>query len=365
MRLSLCMIVRNEKALLERCLRSIKDLVDEIVIVDTGSTDGSQDMARGLGAKVFATSWEQNFSKPRNKSLEEAHGRWILVLDADEQLLDRDRAALGDLLARHTPDQGSPKVAFNLLQKSSFDEGRTSMLVPIVRLFPNRPEIRFEWPIHEQVATSLIQEGIPILDTKIEILHDGYADPARNIEKNKRNLKILQDQIDTARDVYPLTHFFLADSKLEGGDSEGALKSYQSCVRIAPPEDAIAKGAKIRIATCLTNLRRHAEALATMPAASSTDWHPELLVSKGQCEKALGRRQAACDAFTQVLSITDAAFNPPCNLGSVKLDAMLKLSSLLKEEGKDALAVKLLRSIVACHKAGQVLDKTWLDSVLN
>ncbi len=365
MLLSLCMIVRNEKALLERCLNSVKGLVDEVIIVDTGSSDGTQEIGKKLGAKIVSFPWDQNFSRARNRSLEEAKGRWILVLDADEQLLERDRVALLDLIRRYTPNNGTPNIAFTLLQKSSSDGGRTGMMVPIVRLFPKLPEIRYEWPIHEQVATSLIRQGIPIQDTKIEILHDGYADPVRNREKQKRNLGILQAQIDAAEEVHPLTHFLLAGTKLDLGDYEGALKSYQTCIQIAAPKEAIAKGAKIRIATCLTNLGRYEDALTTMPSSmTATPWHPELLVLKGHCESMLGRKQAARVAYAQVVSIQDSAFIPPCNLGTVKIEAMMKLATLLKEEGQDAHAINLLRSVMANRKAGLELNKAWLDKVL-
>src|SRR5204863_5400745 len=84
-RLSLCMIVKNEERFLRNCLESVKDIVDEMVIVDTGSTDSTLDIAREYGAKVIPHVWKDDFSEARNVSLDHATGDWALWLDADEE----------------------------------------------------------------------------------------------------------------------------------------------------------------------------------------------------------------------------------------------------------------------------------------
>src|SRR5437667_7943437 len=82
--LSLTMIVRNEEATLAACLSSAADLVDEIVVVDTGSTDGTKEVAARFGARVFDFPWRDDFAAARNESLSHARGNWILWLDGDE-----------------------------------------------------------------------------------------------------------------------------------------------------------------------------------------------------------------------------------------------------------------------------------------
>ena len=94
---SLCMIVKNEEHNIARCISSVKDVVDEIVVVDTGSCDNTLTIAQSFGAKVFSCPWEDNFSIPRNVSLEHALGEWILMLDADEQLDQESRAGVRKL----------------------------------------------------------------------------------------------------------------------------------------------------------------------------------------------------------------------------------------------------------------------------
>ena len=80
------MIVKNEEAFLSQCLESIKDVVDEIIIVDTGSTDNTREIARQMGAKVFEFPWTNDFSAPRNESIRQAAGHYILWLDADDRM---------------------------------------------------------------------------------------------------------------------------------------------------------------------------------------------------------------------------------------------------------------------------------------
>src|SRR5512141_1205846 len=90
-RLSLCMIMRDEEEHLARCLRSVQGVVDEIVIVDTGSVDRSIEVAESFGARILNEEWKGDFSAPRNTGIDAATGDWILVLDADEELVDGSR----------------------------------------------------------------------------------------------------------------------------------------------------------------------------------------------------------------------------------------------------------------------------------
>ena len=112
--LSLCMIVKNEEKHLVRCLRSVRDVVDEMIIVDTGSTDKTIDIAKVFGAKVFDFPWTGDFSAARNHSLAQATGDWILVLDADEVISARDFDELKALIRKRTP---SP-VAYSIVTRN-------------------------------------------------------------------------------------------------------------------------------------------------------------------------------------------------------------------------------------------------------
>ena len=170
--LSLSMIVRDEAERIETCLASVKDLVDEMVVVDTGSTDDTIQRAQTAGARVEQLPWPGDFAPARNAALEMVKGDWVLVLDADEQLLPDAIPALKDLMA-------DPAVlVINLLR---YEQG--AAMAPysnVSRLFRRHPRLQWSRPYHSMIDDSveaLLQEephwrvvdcGIPAL------LHDGY-----------------------------------------------------------------------------------------------------------------------------------------------------------------------------------------------
>jgi len=360
---SVCLIVKNEAEHLGRCLESVKGLADEIIVVDTGSTDGTVELARKSGARVICAKWTNDFSRARNLSLEAARGKWIFVLDADEFLEPGAREEIGRLL-RSTPQTGAcGTMAFALVQKNTGDFGRTGMMVSIVRLFPNRADVRYEWPIHEQVATSLMRARVSIVETSIEFLHTGYADPARNLEKQRRNLAILNAQIALNVEVYPLTWFLLGGAYLDLGDPERALVSYSECRRLAGAETEMGRGAGVRMASCLLKLNRAAEAISGMPSHQDAVWHPELMVLRGAAEASLGRTEEARRWLERVLGCADGVFVPPCNLANVKAEAMALLGTHWKDAGQLPVAVALMRLARDCHLEGRDFTRGMLAEV--
>ncbi|WP_233476275.1 glycosyltransferase family 2 protein [Paenibacillus sonchi] len=97
------MIVKDEEALLSRCLESVKGIADEIIIVDTGSTDRTKQIAENYGAKIYDYVWSNDFAAARNESLRHAAGKWILVLDADEYLGSNDHSKWIEFLQKEKP----------------------------------------------------------------------------------------------------------------------------------------------------------------------------------------------------------------------------------------------------------------------
>src|SRR5579875_2454533 len=149
--LSLCMIVKDEEQLLPRCLKAIRPAVDEIIVVDTGSSDATMDIARSFGARVIEHPWTGSFAEPRNVSFDAATGDWIIYLDADEVLVSEDVERLRELTGQ------TWREAFHLIETSFVGElGDGSAIVnTALRVFRNRPEYRFTGSIHEQIWTTL------------------------------------------------------------------------------------------------------------------------------------------------------------------------------------------------------------------
>ena len=169
--LSLCMIVKDEEEMLPRCLEAVRPAVDEIVVVDTGSSDRTVEIAESFGARVIAQEWTGSFADARNVSFEVATGDWVMYLDADEVLVRDDRDQLRALTGRVW------REAFYLFETNftgELDEG-SAVTHSTVRVFRNRHEYRFEGRVHQQIAQTLpayLPERFEF--TKVRIDHYGY-----------------------------------------------------------------------------------------------------------------------------------------------------------------------------------------------
>jgi tetratricopeptide (TPR) repeat protein len=201
-KISLCMIVRDEEALLPRCLASVKGVVDEIVVVDTGSTDRTIDIAQQFGAAVYHSPWQDDFAAARNEALSHAQGEWVLVLDADETLLP---VCVADLRAAiESPDC----IAVTLLREEVGAQQNPYTL--LCRLFRCHPQIRFQRPYHETIDDSVtaLQSAEPhwvVYSLPMPaIAHDGYK-PAliAQHQKSDRAERIMSRYLEThPQDAY-------------------------------------------------------------------------------------------------------------------------------------------------------------------
>ncbi|WP_083656042.1 glycosyltransferase family 2 protein [Paenibacillus sp. FSL H7-0326] len=178
--LALVMIVKDEASVLERCLESVLNLVDEIVIVDTGSTDNTKDIARNFNARIFDYVWEQDFSSARNYALSQVKSNWCIVLDADEMISNDCMQSIRSFINSH---EAIGKV--KIINKFLGSDGLNYEQIYISRLFPSH--CRYTGKIHEQIDSDLPRK---IID--IEIQHDGYLEK----KKSSRNIPILKKVIE-------------------------------------------------------------------------------------------------------------------------------------------------------------------------
>jgi len=170
--LALCMIVKNEAENLPRCLDSVKDIVDEIIIVDTGSIDSTVAIAQSYGAKVYPFQWVEDFSAARNFGIEKASAEWILVLDADEALDKETKKILREVL-RHSQADAYHCILRNVLSLHPTLFYHDSPYEGWVRVFRNRPEYRFEGTYHEVVIPSLVRYQAIVERSSFVIWHYG------------------------------------------------------------------------------------------------------------------------------------------------------------------------------------------------
>lgn len=229
-RITLCMITRDEERFLEQCLTRVRAAVDEIVVVDTGSTDRTVAIARAFGATVLHRAWDDDFSAPRNVGIAAATGDWILVLDADEFVVDGAVERLREL-AR------DPSVlGYHLRFVNDYGDGQT-LGVMMVRLFRNLPGIAYENVIHEQVTPSLQRIGAPLglklVNSDVEVVHHGYAeDVMARRGKTERNERLFVKQLRAhPDDIY--SHYKYGDFlRRVPGRSADAKRLLDRCLEL-------------------------------------------------------------------------------------------------------------------------------------
>lgn len=202
--LSVCMIARDEAERLPRALASVRRVAAEIVVVDTGSMDGTIAVARSFGARVIEAPWQEDFAAARNIALGAARSGWILSLDADEELAPGQDSALRACLADREAD------AWDVVLRSRLSGAQSGMefVHRFPRLFRNGLGIRFTGRVHEQVGPSLQGARARLRESSIVLLHSGYdIDTVRRKAKLERNLRLLQlDYADRPGDGFLCFH---------------------------------------------------------------------------------------------------------------------------------------------------------------
>lgn len=257
--LSLCMIVKNEEDNLPRCLNSIKDIVDEIIIVDTGSTDRTVEIAKNYGANIFYYEWDNNFSNARNFSIEKAQGDWILIMDADDELEMKDKTKLLELLQEKDAD------CFFLQTLNHLGTGKDSDIVYSIniRLIRNEGNYRFEGAIHEQIrninaSTGRLREK---MISKVRFHHYGYLyDNVIKKDKRKRNISILEKLIKNENDL-SFNYFNMGNEYYSLEDYLTALDFYKNSYKSFDPYRGYSSRLIFRIILTLDKLRRYDEEL--------------------------------------------------------------------------------------------------------
>ncbi len=199
-RLSQCMIVKNEEKNIRRALSWGKDIVWEQIVVDTGSSDNTVEIAEEMGAKVFHYTWDDDFSAAKNYALEKAKGNWIAFLDADEYFSDEEVKKIMPLLRKLDKDL-SPTlraVAMNCTMANLNDSGGVINLFPQCRIFRNIPELRYKNRVHESLSLSA-DIKLTILDAteELTICHTGYAASVyEETGKIERNIFLLKRELE-------------------------------------------------------------------------------------------------------------------------------------------------------------------------
>jgi len=265
--LSACLIVRDEEKLIRDCLLSISGVVDEIVIVDTGSADKTPDICREFTDKIYLRPWTGSFADARNYSMEKASSDWILLLDADERLVPEDGEKLLEFIQTTTLDGAHFKV-YNYI--GSGEEGAYTVHTAL-RLVRNNGAYLFVGDIHEQIAGARggkIADRFTILDVRLK--HLGYLDDVvREKEKRKRNIPMILKQLENDPEN-AFTLFNLGNEYMALGELDRALETYLQSARNMRIQEAYAPHLFYRMAVCQHNMRLWQESIQTLETGLAT-----------------------------------------------------------------------------------------------
>ncbi|GIO33303.1 MULTISPECIES: glycosyltransferase [Paenibacillus] len=328
-KISLCMIVKNEERCLERCLESVKDVVSEIIIVDTGSTDSTLDIAKKYTDHVYHYEWNNDFSDARNYALQYATGDFILHLDADEYIGKNKESLLMPL------DQDYYYVRI----RNDLGHG-VAEVHRFIRLFRNDPVLRYEGALHEQVDMSKHPHLKPGLIDAV-IYHDGYLeDIVREKSKKKRNMKIIQDEVKKNPNAFNYFNLGVQFS-LEDRHTE-ALKAFQKAYSLGKGT-SYAPRILMFIMKSLSEMGRNEEAVAVgEDSAILYADHADFQYRLGLIYENVGYDKDAEQCFLKCLEIGEARNALQFNHyeGTASYLAHGKLAELYLRNGQHELAKK-------------------------
>jgi tetratricopeptide (TPR) repeat protein len=350
---SLCMIVKDEEAMLPRALAAVAEFVDELIVVDTGSTDRTVEIAESFGARVLHHEWDGDFAAARNVGLDVATSDWLLYLDADEVLVEGDGPRLRELLG-HTWREGIFLTETNHV--GELEDG-AAVQHNALRLFKNRSEYRFEGRVHEQFAHKLPSLPERIAYTQVRIEHFGYLGAVRDAkEKSRRNLELLERQIAEGVDT-PFLHFNLGSERAAGGDVAGSLVHFaRAWEKLADDPERTEHGyfpsLCARLVKALNANGRHQEAIAQADQIlAELEGFTDLVLEQAMAYRGLGDQDAAIAHFERCIGMGDAPSRFSATVGAGTFHARNLLAETYIDVGRLADAEVQLQHVLEHYPA--------------
>lgn len=294
---SVCIIAKNEERTIERCLKSLQPLDVEIVLVDTGSTDRTKEIAEKYTTCIYDFQWIDDFSAARNFSISKASNDWILIMDCDEWVTEFDLAGIRSFMDQYPQTIGQVDH-HNIMDEN--DPNKT-YIIALERFF-NRKHYEYERPVHEQIVSkdsTYNTQEIPLV-----VWHDGYCKTLIDSEeKFKRNVSLLKRELkENPNDPYTL--FQLGQSHFQRRDYETAISWYEKAM--AQSLNYKSQAAQLVVYNwidCLNILQRSKEALAILPHYDDLSEYADFPVRMGHVYANMGQYLQAMSEYLKATSI--------------------------------------------------------------
>ncbi len=363
--ISLCMITKNEEKYLGQCLESVKDIVDEIIIVDTGSTDKTSEVIQSfaekfhIDVKFFSFKWVDDFSAARNECIKHATKDWILMIDADE-LLDEDGIKTIKELVKDKEND-----AFLFLQKNYTNDSTIAGFVNeenkhngriyqgwygslIIKLFRNNKGYRFDGTVHELVEPSIKSKKGKIAAANVVLHHYGNADPDVVKKKRQYYLELCKKKVSQKKDA--ASYYELGILYKENSDFDNALKSFQKAIEIVPNHHL----SLFEMGVVKEQQKNYDAAMKYYKESLKIIENSDAFQNLGVCYFRKGMMKEAYDNLKKALLLDANKFTIYNSLGAV----LERLGDLKSAKDMLEIATKLNRNnITGFYNLGIVLDK--------
>lgn len=337
--ITVTIIAKNERDFLPECLASVAAVADEVLVVDTGSTDGTQAIARAAGATVIEVPWRNDFAWARNQALEAVKTPWVLVLDADERLVADDIPALLEAVTHPRAD------AYNLRIVSIADRPEDLSEAQVTRLFRSHPGIRWTGRVHEQIIPGLLAMGGQLDRANVRLLHYGYLGAVTTSrDKIHRNLDLL-DRMKKDHPQDPYVLWQRAQTLIQAGEFLAAAKEAEAAQKILPLRADLQPLVTVTLAKAYWSAGDpHRANRAINRGLVHWSRYPDFYFLKGQMAAAKRDWVAAEAAFTKALECgdSDGFLQTETGVGSFKPLWQLARIHLMQNDGPRATAFLLI-----------------------
>mgnify|MGYP002509804433 CR=1 FL=1 len=331
---SVCMIAKNEEQYIEQCLRRLLRYNMEIIVVDTGSTDRTKEIAARYTDKLFEFEWCDDFSAARNFAVSKASNNWVLILDCDEYVQEIDVAKLRTCMQKYPKNVGVMQVG-NVHAVVEGGVQKERIQIDEIPRFYNRNYYEYRFRIHEQITAKKDNNyDEMVLNTfhlPVTVKHYGYDIPREEmLKKQERNLKLLLNSLGETQGMDDYVYFQIGQSYNILGNFEKAIEAYDMSLELnRNPEKQFLKICLESYAECLMKIGNAVDAYRLL------DMNREYLRTTRQ-RYLFGRAAHLCRDYETAIGfltgITDAADLD--QLGEDVFDAYTRIFAIYKETGQ-------------------------------
>jgi tetratricopeptide (TPR) repeat protein len=345
--LSACIIARDNTRTIEACIRSIIPHVDEVIVVDTGSKDDTPKIAARLGARVEHFKWIDDFSAARNESIKHARGRWIFWMDTDDVIDPANGRQLRQLIRRAQPSTLGFVISVHC-PGGGADGDSSVTVVSHVKLFRNRPDLRFDGRIHEQILRAINAASGEVAWSDLFVLHSGYDhSPEGQKRKLERDLRILHQELKE-RPEHPFTLFNLGMTYADVGEYRQAADYLHRSLKASGPKESHLRKVYALLVNCYRNLELpHVAEDWCRQGLEKFPLDAELRFYQGNLHHEAGRLAEAVRSFQHLLEVKEEAHYQSYDRGIDGFKSRQNLAVIYEQMGELAKAEEEWRRIVA------------------